>query len=244
MTLLFCLSLLPGPQSPAAICSGPCAQITRNTLPPAFDTLAPSRFSGGFFAGVNTEFVNPSRQIFSVRPRIGYSLRYDLSARASLQAELGLTWADGYNQHRSMITAAPNNHGDYSAVDFNVNRLGFLELPVMGRRVSANGRFSWLAGIRTSLVLPFDDTKYRQGGENPPPQNRSLSVGAGIRRFDLGLTAGIEWKISRKLWLDFRYSQGLVDLTRNSFFQNDVRHLHSGFQASVHIPFVSRASAY
>lgn len=64
-------------------------------------------------------------------------------------------------------------------------------------------------------------------------QNYSLSVNSylpnvdfqpsitdGIRPHDFALTVGAEARISRRLWADIRHSQGLYDLTYDSFFGN------------------------
>lgn len=219
---------------------GPLNAAPTDSLPLTPDTLQKSRFSSGFMVGVHTELIDPERSIFSTRPRIGYLLRYHINDQTALQAGLDITWASGYEQQSAVREITPNDPTSFSQTVFRLNHIGFMELPLLIRRQTKSGQFAWVAGLTPTLIVPLDDSYRTATGSNPPPVNRKPSLREGVNRYDLGVTVGMAWKISRSLWLDCRYNHGLADITNNNFFHNNAIHRHSGVQVSLFVPFIMK----
>ena len=79
----------------------------------------------------------------------------------------------------------------------------------------------------------------RQDGYSTTHSAFSPTVRQGVRNFDLALTWGAELQLGRKISLDVRANQGLLDLTHDDFFHNTETDATKDVQVSLRYYFFS-----
>lgn len=103
-------------------------------------------------------------------------------------------------------------------------RLYYLEMPVYAHYY-IGGRHSILGGISANYLLQAKSevssntvNEYTESAQS----ESSFGYMNGIENWDFALTAGYEFMLSQKLTLGARASYGLTDISKNSYYNNDV----------------------
>ncbi|MCC6412094.1 MAG: PorT family protein [Saprospiraceae bacterium] len=183
----------------------------------------------GWVFGGNLGFVDYQPFRLSLMPVVGYHVSLPVQ-KGFVQTGVQVTGATGYNQKTEFIYSAPGGSLD---IDVSLKNLMFIEVPLVYQRAfTGNKRQFWLAGIRTAVVVPVDNYVSNAGSTNSndlfPYAN--IDLYDGLRWFDLGLTVGWQWRFTDRWAMDVRYTQGLMDLTHDNFFNNTETTLNSDFQ--------------
>ena len=184
----------------------------------------------GWVLGGNLGIVDYQPLYFSVRPVVGYHVAFPMQ-NGYVQTGLLVTGAKGYNQRANFEYSSP---GGNLQIEVSLNNLVFLEVPLVYQRAfTGDKRQFWLAGIRTAVVLPVNNFVSNAGTILPNNSifpNANIDLYDGVRWFDLGLTLGWQWRFSERWAIDVRYTQGLMDLTHDNFFNNTETTLNSDLQ--------------
>lgn len=193
------------------------------------------RWERGWIFGLNANTVDNRPLRWSVLPHLGYFTNYRLGRGFSVQTELVAKFVTGYRLRGKVQYIVPG--GSLERI-LDYNNLLFLELPLLVKH-NATPNTAWLLGIKPSwnwVVAPYGSSSL--SGLDPP--NLDFSDHVGLRRFDLGITAGWEWRLGRRWALDIRYNQGLYDLSFDNFFKNRDIHLNSDLQVSLRHYFIKK----
>ncbi len=119
-----------------------------------------------------------------------------------------------------------------------ITRIHFLELPLTAH-YRLNSRWQLLAGVQLVHIRNFsrqDVQKVRSEVSQADLTANSFSVSrpsASLRKWDVGLLAGAEYRLTPALSLDLRYVQGLYELTRSTYFTREADYFNSSVQLSV-----------
>lgn len=192
---------------------------------PIRPTSRERRFQLGAALGGQWAIVDRSVNKITLLPSYGITLNAKITPR--WWAETGLTWrrVSGYNLSATWESSGIGANGLSGkwAVGITTSGLDFLELPLLIKYALRNGDQRFMIGARYAKVYPqLSSTKNYSLSVNSylPNVDFQPSITEGIRPHDFALTVGAEARISRRLWADIRHSQGLYDLTYDSFFGN------------------------
>lgn len=183
----------------------------------------------GWILGANLGFVDYHPFRLSLMPIVGYHVSLP-AQKGFVQTGVQVTGSTGYNQKTEFIYSAPGGTLD---IDVSLDNLMFIEVPLVYQRAFAgNKRQFWLAGIRPAVVVPMNNYVSNANliNSNSLFPYANIDLRDGVRWFDVGLTAGWQWRFSECWALDVRYTQGLMDLTHDNFFNNTKTTLNSDFQ--------------
>jgi hypothetical protein len=178
----------------------------------SFAITANSQTSLGFFAGLNSaKLKGDSPKYTSYKGQMG------LNAGVYLDVQVGkiiyLSFQPSYSQEGTKVFY--DVAGSDELVDSLRIKLNYFSLPIMVKVTSTNKRFYAIAGIETSYLL---DSFIKNGDEKEDMTadiaeiNIALAFGAGLR---------IPLKYGR-LFIELRYSQGLVNLTDEVVFTSEI----------------------
>jgi hypothetical protein len=187
------------------------------------------RVQRGWIVGGNLTLVDyPDRQ-FSALPHFGYHYSMYLSPGYRLQTELQFKYVTHYSEKSDFKIVVPSSSME---VTWNLQDLLFIELPVLIKKSAPDYRSAWLFGVSPTWCKPLWHGGLNSvsiSGSGPTP-NVNISLEDGLQRFDIRFILGREWRISPRWGIDFRYSQGIFDLTHDNFFKNNTTHLNTDIQ--------------
>jgi hypothetical protein len=218
--------------------------LATSPLPPDSVALDFHRSGFGPILGVQLNIVDHNPFRLAPGPVLGCYWQQTLGKRSALQVELQGRVVSGYRLGvvYADTLVQPSGIGT-SQGEINVRSAFFMEMPVLFRHHSGpKSRHAWLAGIRPSLNrLHGYQTNSRwsleSNGAPAPEWPQGLKVRQGFYQYELGLVLGWSYALSRRLSLDVRYNQGLVDLTADNFFKSDELTLNSGLQCTLRAKF-------
>ena len=182
------------------------------------------RFQVGAALGGQWAIVNRSTNKIDLLPTFGLTLTGKVAPR--WWGETGLMWrkVQGYELSAMWDASGIGANGQYGswATRVSTSEIVFLEMPLLAKYALRNGDQRLMAGVRFARLSPNSGSNSFSSTVNSyaPKQAFSPEISDGIRRHDLALTVGVEARIFRNLWADIRHSQGLYDLTYDSFFGN------------------------
>lgn len=122
-----------------------------------------------------------------------------------------------------------------------ITRLHFFEAPIT-LHYQASKRLQVLGGVQLaylhSSTEPLPGESYSQedsASEFFLDASRSSNLSAApaepsVREWDLGLAAGINYRLAPRWSVELRYLQGLGDLTPNDYYGNEEAYFNSSFQ--------------
>lgn len=121
-----------------------------------------------------------------------------------------------------------------------ISRVHFFEAPFT-LQYQVTGRIRVLGGIKAAYLHSTDrqpgnfasNSSFGQENMADLANNRSAASETKVERFekwDLGLIAGLDYRIASHWTLELTWQQGLRDLTPNSFYQNDEVYNNSSLQ--------------
>lgn len=197
-------------------------------MPKAAAPILPSfreqRFQMGAALGGQWAIVNRNTNKVDLLPTFGLSLTGKVAPR--WWGETGLMWrkVQGYELSAMWDASGIGANGLYGswATRVGASEIVFMEIPLLAKYALRNGDQRLMAGVRFARLSPRTDNKSFSSTINSyaPKQGFFPAISDGMRRHDLALTVGVEARIFRNLWADIRHSQGLYDLTYDSFFDN------------------------
>ncbi len=221
-----------------------------NDLPDVDCPFTNDRWAFGIKAGVDLQLQQPTWLL-------GGFLQYKLNNKWTLQweAQYSLQANDMYgpnprNEHGYNLGRGINHKVVYdidtvyhsqtliyerSTLD-SVTRLNFFEFPVTAIYNHTN-RLHWMAGMQFVFISNYGLNSVRRSvlkGSND--LNGGIAHGKplpGVSKIDIGIILGGMYDINSRLSVDFRYVQGLIDLTNDEFFRKKDNVLDWGLQLSL-----------
>jgi len=182
----------------------------------------------------------------TLAPTFGLSVRRSITAQWSVQVDL-LYRSVEYGLEARFAQSRLNVSGLYESWTYVAwaNSVEFYELPLLIKRGVFYNQVHVFGGLRPALVvLPRTDsgnsgTFYGTSAYTATHSAFDPTIRKGLRRFDLALTLGGELRLSRRIWLDLRLNQGLLDLTHDDFFHNRETDATTDGQVSLRYYFFS-----
>jgi hypothetical protein len=186
-----------------------------------------------------------------IRPHVGIFAEYKKKAGQSLRAELQYKKVTGYNltSFKSYITGRNLNVIQISNFRYNLPAIHVFQMPITWQKeVFRQSKWSWIGGVRPALIRPVSTVSLASQLEffdlsnsndiSPATSYSSIQNGnKGIRSFDIGLVAGLAYQPIRRLAIELRYNQGLLDISRDDFFNTSLDQTNSDVQLSVRYYF-------
>ncbi len=202
---------------------------------PPLDSLDNARVRGGYLIGLQAFRPESATQLTRVTPHFGYFIDWRLGKRTRLYSDLMLKWTGKHDIRMAIVDSLVDQQGQvgYEFLDFYVPWLLYFEFPLMLQYQLPGERLRLMAGLRPSLVLPLDALDYSTSGGGSNGSSRQYSLKDAIRKYNLGLSAGVSYQLGQRLRLDLRYSYGLQDLSYNAFFRNNAVHRNSDLQITL-----------
>lgn len=214
--------------------SGPSRKARRN-------------FYAGVLLGGNLSIGNPGSAGYSFYPFGGFFAGVGVGPRWAIQAEAHIKYTGNVSAEYERTTKVQTSNGylfdQVSRGTLDKNYLS-VETPLEAKyRLSP--AWSLLAGIRPALIIEEGPSLFG-GAVQDEALNPSSGFGQGraesysdarLRKFDLGVSAALEWAFHRRWSLNARFSRGLVDLSPEQVFRTQEKHFNSGFQLSIRRKF-------
>ena len=210
------------------------------------DTVVPKVFpNSGAGALLGPSFVLADNRDFSITSGVvlGLYFQQSLSPSVSLQFELQAKYARGYRLNARFIDTlvVPGGIGTRETL-LEANAFWFFETPVLLKfQRDRWARFAFFTGVRPSWNHIQRSSRSSRSAVSyfvyHPDPYENLTTRPGIHRFSLGIPLGVTYALSRRLQLDMRYTQGLIDLTADNFFKNKSNELNSDLQITLRANF-------
>lgn len=228
---------------PAALLA--CALSSAAQQPMQEQTLLRSKPDGQFMlgvvAGTQAAVSDRAKQGMWLGAMGGLSLRWQAGSRWSLQADALVREVQGYGFNMeyqvSGLTALGSTWSYYYSA--SGDGLRFIEFPILLKRATSDRQRNVFLGIRPARIFTLDEiSSFGASSLQVDPLSYYVpSYEMGFRRWDMALTIGFEAHLSHHLWLDARYSQGLLDLTHDDFFRNTATDVSSDAQLTLRYYF-------
>lgn len=204
------------------------------------------RLYGGLLLGANLPIINLREGLQAPYPFAGLFAGLQLTPRWSVQAETHLKYVAGfystYEQSARIETSNGNFFDQESRGTAEKNYLA-IEAPLLAKYRIAPA-WSILAGARPALLLEgFSLPAARDEEVSADVTSGSGQSNAGpgrepeLRKFDLGLSGGVEWAWHRRWALSARFTHGLLDLSPDAAFLAKNRQFNTDLQLSVRYRF-------
>lgn len=201
---------------------------------------------GGLLLGANLPIINFREGLQAPYPFAGLFAGLQLTPRWALQAETHLKYVAGfyssYEQSARIETSNGNFFDQESRGTAEKNYLA-IEAPLLGKYRIAPA-WSLLAGVRPAFLLDGFSWPAAQDEEvsaNVTSGSGQSNAGPGrepeLRKFDLGLSGGVEWAWSRRWALSARFTHGLLDLSPDAAFLAKNGQFNTDLQLSVRYKF-------
>ncbi|MCB0577961.1 MAG: outer membrane beta-barrel protein [Phaeodactylibacter sp.] len=204
------------------------------------------RLYGGLLLGANLPIINFREGLQAPYPFAGLFAGLQLTPRWSVQAETHLKYVAGFYssyEQSARIETSNGNFFDQESRGTAVKNYLAIEAPLLAKyRIAPD--WSLLAGVRPALLLEGFSWPAAQDEEvsaNITSGSGQSNAGPGrepeLRKFDLGLSGGVEWAWSRRWALSARFTHGLLDLSPDAAFRAQNRQFNSDLQLSVRYKF-------
>jgi hypothetical protein len=218
------LEALPG-------CGPAGLALPQPSLQPIDPLYATRQLRRGWALGGNFSMVDYRSGRTSALPMFGYYWNFPFR-QGQLQAEAQFKAVGRYQQTADFRFVAP---GFSQSIELELRSLVFLEFPLSykWKRARSANQY-WLIGCRPSFNFIYRSASTNSISIGGPTSgfgsDADIEIREGIRWFDLGLTAGWEWRFSPRWALDLRYTQGWNDMTHDNFFKRRDYVLNSDLQ--------------
>jgi len=148
-----------------------------------------------------------------ITAHVAIFLEHKLNQNFALQAELGFARAGGRNSWGYQ----EDEFSDYTIV--NAISLGKLNIPLMAKYYF-NEKFNVNAGVNMAFVVAAE-SKYRTNGKDGFELYLNLlseteDIKKKVKIFEVNPFLGVEFHLSKKIFIDGRYIFGVSDIAKNS----------------------------
>lgn len=153
------------------------------------------------YAGSDSDFVSKGKLSF----HLAVFAEHKLSNHLALQGEISISTTGGRN----------NFYDDDSSKNTNAITLGKLSIPLMLTYYCIQ-RFSINGGIIPSFILETMSEDRNNEKFFSTLLGDSINIKNDVKVFELNPFLGVEFHISRKIFLDARYIFGIYDIAKNN----------------------------
>ncbi len=204
-------------------------------------------FYSGMLLGGNLAINSPGGGGYSFYPFGGFFAGIEVGPRWALQAEAHVKYTGNFSVEYERTSMVETNNGYL----FDQVSRGALEKSFLSVEVPLEGRYrlgpDWfmMAGFRPAFI--FEDGHALFGGNK---QDEALTPSSGLgqeraeaasigrlRKFDIGVSAALEWAFHRKWSVNARFAYGFLDLSPEKVFETPEKHFNSGLQFSIRRKF-------
>ncbi len=211
-----------------------------NTKPPkqilvknSFSVLAGTNYSKLIEAGGNN-YINT--------PYFGLQYQYQLNQKWQFNTGLGYSYVSANGLEKQYEKEQYSFGLTTETTTINTSRLHYIELPVLARYKAFNN-LSVVGGANISYLLntnsTIDRTRFTTlGGKQVPTQTKESQYKKGISPFDVQLQLGVEYKINNNLHIGLLANSGLLDVSRNNYYNTTVFNRNSRLQLYIKYDFI------
>lgn len=156
---------------------------------------------------------NPS---WGLSPSIGAGYEFTFSDRMSIYLSAFMTYVSNLNIEESGTNITYSFDRDSTLMSVTRKNLLQLHLPLeLSYKIRPKHRVYGGLGVNLALnsVSLYEDSK-SNGGQN------QFGYMNGLRFVDINASLGYEFSVSRRLGIGIFYQQGLFDVTKNDYFNN------------------------
>ena len=205
-------------------------------------TRGPNRFlfgkrRFGVSVGLSTVISDYATGQISMSPHFGLFVSQTLSRRWEVQLETQLKIVRNYDLSQIYEEEIVSSLGEVGSSRITLTYRGYttLEFPVTFK-YALNNRFGILVGGRYSFLVEGHAAESNQSS-GVTSSLASRIPRRGFWSHDFALTAGLEFYLTRRWRLDFRYNQGFRDITPDNLYQDTQNHFNTDLQISIHRMF-------
>ncbi|NIF04974.1 PorT family protein [Chryseobacterium sp. Tr-659] len=169
-----------------------------------------------------------------ITAHVAIFLEHKLNENFALQTELGFARAGGRNRWNYQVDESRN----YDIV--NAISLGKLNIPLMAKYYF-NENFNINAGANLAFVVAAE-SKYRTNGKDGLELYTNLlreaeDIKKKIKTFEVNPFLGVEFHLSKKIFIDGRYIFGISDISKNNNGEGYNKLKSSSFQIGIGFKF-------
>jgi hypothetical protein len=155
---------------------------------------------------------------------------YPVSSKWSLNSYAMMQYA----QTRQIARSLKNVYGATNSISDTlvfINNLGALRLGTDWVYHNKNKNLQMGLGLNASFITRSKGDVYDynyelniNGGGGTSGNSATKGLFRGLRQFNLGLNGVMACRIAKPFWLEARFGYDFLDITRNSYFKNNLRH--------------------
>lgn len=153
------------------------------------------------YAGSDSDFVSKGKLSFY----LAAFAEHKIARNFALQGEVSISSTGGRNTF----------YDDEGSKNTNAITLGKLSIPLM-LKYYCNQRFSINGGVIPSFILETISENRNNGKLFSTLLGDSIDIKNDVKVFELNPFLGVEFHISRKIFLDARYIFGIYDIAKNN----------------------------
>lgn len=177
----------------------------------------------GFIGGANFN-ASIGEGSTAFKPSEFLGLSYTRYIKGGLSVKANLLYSHRNNMNTSKIQSV-KTYGFGSNIEtttLHTNSLYYIDMPIMLNYGIGNGNV--MIGAQASYLVngyhTLKTTNESISGEIKETEENKFGYMEGYNRFDVGLVVGYEHSIAPRWNLGARFNYGLLDVTKNAYFQN------------------------
>ena len=202
-------------------------------LRPAFESQ-PMKFfiTAGCHANLGMQGTLNRRTALGFAPLVGAGLEKQIAEKLTMSAHVGFTYFNGLNTQKQVSSQVYSFGLDSSVFSVEHKKMMQMYLPVSVLYEWVKNHYV-LAGFGASYSLDVSGTVQ----DNQVNSKSAYGYRSGFNPLDLFLQAGYQFKLNDQISFALWYQQGLLDATRNAYFENNATDRQTRFGVGIKYSF-------
>lgn len=170
-------------------------------------------------------------------PYFGIQYQHLFSQKWQLNTGLGYSYVKANNLNKEYSKQQYSFGLASKSTNISTDRLHYLELPVLAK-YSAFDKLTIVTGASLSYLLNTNNTIINTNNTNTIEQTKANQYRRGINPFDVQIQFGVEYKINNNLHLGLLANAGLLDVSKNNYYNSAVFNRNNRLQLYIKYDFL------
>lgn len=189
-----------------------------------------------------SKLITPSGNGYINTPYFGLQYQYQLNPKWQFNTGLGYSYVKANGLEKEYITEQYSFGLTTENTTINTERLHYIELPILARYRAFNN-FSFIGGTNITYLLNTNSTVNKSafntlGGKQALTQTNENQYKKGVSHWDVQMQFGLEYKLNNNLHLGLLANTGLLDVSKNNYYNTVVFNRNSRLQLYIKYDFI------
>jgi hypothetical protein len=186
---------------------------------------------------------------WGLAPYVGVGIEKPISNKITMSSHVGFTYFNGLNVHKTVSSSIYSFGLDSSAISVYYKKMLQIYLP-FAIDYQIKHKHYLMASIGASYAMnvlsTYEEFKTSSNGFNSTvnkinttttSMKNQLGYQTGINRLDIVLQAGYSYQIFKHSMIQFGIQKGLIDMTKNAYFQNVIKNTQTRISVGIKYSF-------